>query len=92
MHPETARQFGGRLVTLQNLQRDLQFELMPILCSVPGIGPVASHNNLILKTFADRLRARGKPHKVVITAVARNLITIANAPSKSRLKWTIQAA
>jgi len=53
---------------------------------------VASHHNPILKTFADRLRAAGKPHKVVITAVARKLVTIANALCKSRLKWTNQAA
>ena len=52
---------------------------------------VASHHNPILKTFADRLRAAGKPHKVVITAVARKLVTIANALCKSRLKWTNQA-
>lgn len=53
---------------------------------------VASHHNPILKTFADRLRAAGKPHKVVITAVARKLVTIANALCKSRLKWTNQGA
>lgn len=53
---------------------------------------VASHHNPILKTFADRLRTAGKPHKVVITAVARKLVTIANALCKSRLKWTNQAA
>ena len=53
---------------------------------------VASHHNPILKAFADRLRAAGKPHKVVITAVARKLVTIANALCKSRLKWTNQAA
>ncbi|MDF3608380.1 IS110 family transposase [Paracoccus sp. DMF-8] len=53
---------------------------------------VASHHNPILKTFADRLRAAGKPHKVVITAVARKLVTIANALCKSRLKWANQAA
>ncbi len=52
---------------------------------------VASHHNPILKAFADRLRAAGKPHKVVITAVARKLVTIANALCKSRLKWTDQA-
>ena len=52
---------------------------------------VASHHNPVLKTFADRLRAAGKPHKVVITAVARKLVTIANALCKSRLKWTNQA-
>ncbi len=53
---------------------------------------VASHHNPILKPFADRLRAAGKPHKVVITAVARKLVTIANALCKSRLKWTNQVA
>lgn len=53
---------------------------------------VASHHNPTLKTFADRLRASGKPHKVVITAVARKLVTIANALCKSRLKWANQAA
>jgi len=53
---------------------------------------VASHHNPILKTFADRLRAAGKPHKVVITAVARKLVTIANALCKSRQKWAHQAA
>ncbi|WP_198135722.1 transposase [Sagittula stellata] len=53
---------------------------------------VASHHNPLLKIFADRLRAAGKPHKVVITAVARKLVTIANAIGKSRLKWSHQAA
>lgn len=53
---------------------------------------VASHNTPLLKTFADRLRAAGKPHKVVITAVARKRVTIANALCKSRLKWSNQTA
>ena len=51
---------------------------------------VASYHNPVLKAFADRLRAAGKPHKVVITAVARKLVTIANALCKSRLTWTNQ--
>lgn len=53
---------------------------------------VASHHNPVLKVFADRLRAAGKPHKVVVIAVARKLVTIANALCKSRLTWTNQAA
>ena len=52
---------------------------------------VASHHNPVLKRFADRLRAAGKPHKVVITAVARKLVTVANALCKTRQKWTAQA-
>ena len=53
---------------------------------------VASHDNPVLKAFADRLRAAGKPHKVVITAVARKLVTIVNALCKSRQKWAAQPA
>ena len=49
---------------------------------------VAAHHNQSLKSFADRLRKAGKPHKVIITAVARKLVTIANALCKSRQKWT----
>ncbi|UOA25476.1 hypothetical protein DSM107133_00148 [Pseudosulfitobacter sp. DSM 107133] len=53
---------------------------------------VASHHNPVLKPFADRLREAGKPHKVIITAVARKLVTIVNALCKSRQKWTTQLA
>ena len=51
---------------------------------------VASQHNTPLKIFADRLRERGKPHKVIITAVARKLVTIANALCKSGRKWQCQ--
>ena len=51
---------------------------------------VASYHNPVLKPFADRLRAAGKPHKVVITAVARKLVTIVNALIKSGRKWSVQ--
>ncbi len=53
---------------------------------------VASHHNPVLKIFADRLRAAGKPHKVVITAVARKLVTIVNALCKSSQKWALPAS
>ena len=51
---------------------------------------VASYHNPVLKTFADRLRAAGKPHKVIIVAVARKLVTIVNALCKSQQKWASQ--
>lgn len=57
---------------------------------------VAAHHNPSLKSFADRLRKAGKPHKVTITAVARKLVTIANAPGKNHqnrtasMSWQIQ--
>lgn len=52
---------------------------------------VAAHHNPNLRSFADRLRKAGKPHKVIITAVARKLVTIANALCKNRQKWLITA-
>lgn len=52
---------------------------------------VAAHHNPTLKTFAQRLRTAGKPHKVIITAVARKLVTIANALCKSRKAWAVQS-
>ena len=51
---------------------------------------VASIHNTDLKLFADRLRKEGKSHKVVVTAVARKLVVIANALCKSRQLWTPQ--
>lgn len=51
---------------------------------------VAAHHNPSLKSFADRLRKAGKPHKVII-AVARKLINIANALCKNRQKWAAPA-
>ncbi len=52
---------------------------------------VASIHNADLKLFADRLRKEGKPHKVVVTAVARKLVVIANALCKSRRPWAPQS-
>jgi transposase len=44
----------------------------------------ASRHNPTFKAFRDRLTAQGKPHKVVIVAVLRKLITTLNAMIKSR--------
>jgi len=48
---------------------------------------VASYHNPVLKIFADRLRKAGKPHKVVITAIARKLIAILNAIIAQNRLW-----
>src|SRR5690606_4529053 len=53
---------------------------------------VAAQHNPSLNPFADRLRKAGKPHKVIITAVARKLVTLANALCKNRQNWTPAAA
>lgn len=47
----------------------------------------AACHNPILKPVAQRLKTRGKPHKVIIIAIARRLITIANALLKSGSQW-----
>jgi len=48
---------------------------------------VARQYNPVLRAFADRLKAAGKPHKVIITAVARKLMIIANAICKKDRQW-----
>lgn len=45
-----------------------------------------------LKDFADRLRARGKAAKVVLVAVARRLLVIANAILRDRRPWQPELA
>ena len=59
-------------------------------CVLHQAALVASHRNADLKIFADRLRDKGKPHKVVAEAVARKLPAIANTLCKSRESWAAQ--
>ena len=51
---------------------------------------VAKNHNPDMRIFAERLKTAGKPHKVIITAIARKLITIANALCKTRQIWKTQ--
>lgn len=48
---------------------------------------VASTHNKTLKVFANRLKEKGKPHKVVLIAVARKLLTIANILMAKKQLW-----
>ena len=50
----------------------------------------AACHNPVLKPVAKRLKERGKPHKLVIFAIARRLITIANAIIKTGIPWQLQ--
>jgi transposase len=52
----------------------------------------ASKHNPALKPFADRLKATGKRPKVVLVAVARKLLVIANAILKSGEPWDAKLA
>jgi len=47
----------------------------------------AACHNPVLKPVAQRLKMRGKPHKLVIVAIARRLVTIANAILKTGVLW-----
>lgn len=48
---------------------------------------VASQRNKVLKSFYQRLRERGKSHKLALTAVSRKLIVISNAMIKHSECW-----
>jgi transposase len=52
----------------------------------------AARHNPGLKAFAERLKARGKPHKQVMTAVARKLIELANVVLKRGKPWEMACA
>lgn len=43
--------------------------------------------NPVIRAFAERLKAKGKPHKVVVVACIRKLFTILNALLKRGEKW-----
>ncbi|CAN7746668.1 IS110 family transposase [Mesorhizobium sp. LjNodule214] len=47
----------------------------------------AACHNQALKPLAKRLKERGKPHKLIIIAIARRLVTIANAVLKTATPW-----
>lgn len=47
----------------------------------------AARHNPLLKPLAKRLKERGKPHKLIIIAVARKLVVTANALLKTATPW-----
>lgn len=48
----------------------------------------AIRSNPVIKTFYERLIARGKPHKVAVIACMRKMLTILNAMARSNTPWT----
>jgi transposase len=48
----------------------------------------AIRSNPIIKTFYQRLIARGKPHKVAVVACMRKMVTILNAMARTNTPWT----
>jgi transposase len=53
---------------------------------------VAIKHNPVAKPFYERLRARGKAHKVALVATMRKLLTILNAMLKTGTDWTWKPA
>jgi transposase len=53
---------------------------------------VATRFNPDMRTTYDRLRAAGKPAKLALTAVMRNLLVLANALLKANRTWTPKTA
>jgi transposase len=53
---------------------------------------VAIQHNRAAKPFYERLRARGKGHKVALVATMRKLLTILNAMLKTNTDWTCKPA
>lgn len=50
----------------------------------------AACHNPVLKPTAKRLKERGKPHKLIIVAIARRMVTIANAVIKTGKPWQVE--
>ena len=51
---------------------------------------VASRHNPVMKQFADQLRKKGKPHKVILIAIARKMLITLNAMIKNNQLWEPQ--
>jgi len=59
-----------------------------VRCLLYQAALVASTHNQHLKAFAKRLKQKGKPHKVILIAVARKLLVIANALVAKNQLWS----
>lgn len=55
-------------------------------------GHAARRGNATLRAFAERLKAAGKPPKVIRIALARKLLIIANAVLRENKAWTLKTA
>lgn len=48
----------------------------------------AIRSNPVIKAFYERLKSRGKPHKVAVVACMRKMLTILNAMARDGTPWT----
>ena len=101
--PELGTTTGGRLAALVGLApfaddsgtrqggRHIRGGRAPVRRVLYMAALSAVIHNPALRAFKDRLKARGKKPKVILTAVARKLLVIANAIVQSGQPWRAEA-
>jgi transposase len=102
--PELGRLSGRQAAALAGLapydddsgarkgQRFVQGGRADVRCVLYMAALAAAKHNPALKAFKERLEAAGKKAKVILTAVARELVVLANAVLKSRRPWGLKLA
>ena len=70
-----------------NGKRSIKGGSYNVRCLLYQAALVASTHNKHLKAFSKRLNEKGKPHKVILIAVARKLLVIANALVAKNQLW-----
>jgi transposase len=102
--PELGTTTGGRLAALVGLApladdsgtrqggRHIRGGRAPVRRVLYLAALSAVVHNPPLRAFKDRLKARGKKPKVILTAVARKLLVIANAVVQTGRPWRAEAA
>ncbi len=73
-------------------QRFVQGGRADVRCVLYMAALAAAKHNPALKAFKERLARAGKKAKVILTAVARKLVVLANAVLKSRRPWDLKLA
>jgi transposase len=68
-------------------QRHVRGGRSDVRCALYMAALSARRYNPVLRSFAERLRRAGKKAKVVLTAVARKLVVLANAILRSGRRW-----
>ncbi|MBR9765738.1 MAG: IS110 family transposase [Rhodobacteraceae bacterium] len=104
--PEAGRELDAQISAIERRIENVIAQTEPraakanLFRSIPGIGPVSAAmliaelpepaHNPVPKPVAKRVNKRGKPHKLVSLAIARRLVTIANAIIKTGKPWQSQ--
>jgi transposase len=102
--PELGRVSGRQAAALAGLapydddsgtrkgQRFVKGGRADVRCVLYMAALAAAKHNPALRAFKERLKAAGKKAKVILTAVARKLVVLANAVLKSRRPWDLKLA